>query len=423
VTNVETATAGQPAGYIELLRANQGFRNLWLGQVVSELGDWLATVALLNLMIELTGRAQAVGWYFIIVHLPSVFLGSVSGVLVDRLDRKKLMIAMDLARAVIVLGYLWVARSDQIWLIYLIAALEVAMMSLFEPARTALVPNLCRPRELVAANALSSITWSSMATLGAAAGGLMAASLGRNFCYILDSLSFLISAYFIARLPRNAREQQREHQQPWNAIPSGIGAIRDGIRYIICSPRIAALMLAKAGWGFGGGILLLLSVFGEKIFPIMGSGAAGIGILYTMRGIGALLGPIVARRLVRERAQSMRMVLGAGFFLGGIAYITLGQAASLPFAACAVMVGHMGGSIIWVFSTILLQLDVPDAFRGRVFAIELALMTLGIGISNYAAGYGLDVLALNPRTVSTLIGAYFFIPGILWLAAQRLFRD
>ena len=95
-------------GYLELLRSNRDFRNLWLGQVVSELGDWFSIIALFNLLLQLTNRAQSVGWFLIIIHLPSVIVGPVAGLLIDRLDRKRLMIWMDALRAVLVLGYLLV---------------------------------------------------------------------------------------------------------------------------------------------------------------------------------------------------------------------------------------------------------------------------------------------------------------------------
>jgi MFS family permease len=408
-----------PVGYLELIRANPNFRTLWFGQIVSELGDWLSTVALLNLMLELTGRAQVVGWYFIIIHLPGVLVGPFSGVLVDRLDRKKIMIVMDLVRATLVLGYLLVQRADQIWILYLVAALGVTMMTLFEPARTASLPNICGSGELVPANALSSITWSIMLALGAALGGFVAAAFGRNVCYVVDAASFVLSALLISRvrLPRH-----NPSVTPAMTVMSGFQDILRGFQYLKRNVRVFFLLLVKTGWGLGGGVLLVLSVFGETIFPVMGSGAAGIGVLYAARGIGAGLGPVFARRISGQSRRSMRTAIGAGFFLSCVFYILFGYSPILPIAVTALLVAHMGGSITWVFSSVLLQLEIPDEFRGRVFAIEFALLTLGVAISNYAAGYLLDILDVNPRTVAVLLGLYFAIPGVLWFAAQRLYR-
>jgi len=419
VESPESQATGKPAGYLELLRSNKNFRNLWLGQVISELGDWFSTIALLNLMLEVTGRAQSIAWFFIVIYIPGMVVGPAAGVLVDRLNRKKLMIAMDLTRAFLVLGYLTVRSADQIWIIYVVAALEVSMMTLFEPARTAAIPNICRTRELVAANAIGSITWSTVLTVGAAIGGLVTAVFGRNVCYILDSLSFLISAFFISRVSIRFRISRLERPLLAGAA-SGFADILEGLAYIRSRPRVMSALLVKSAWGLGGGVVLLLSVFGQQIFPLLGSGAAGIGALYAARGIGAGLGPVAARRIAGEKRRALRNYITTGFFLASLFYMAFGHATTFIVAALALMVAHMGGSMLWVFSTVLLQLDVPDDFRGRVFALDFVLFTLGFAVSNYLTGYLMDIVRLDPRTIATVLGAYFLFPGILWLSFQHL---
>lgn len=418
VANPDSQTTDKPAGYLELLRSNGNFRNLWLGQVISELGDWFSTIALLNLMLEVTGRAQSIAWFFIIIYIPGVVVGPAAGVLVDRLNRKKLMIAMDIIRAFLVLGYLTVRSADQIWIIYVVAAIEVSMMTLFEPARTAAIPNVCKTRELVAANAIGSITWSTVLTVGSAIGGLVTAVFGRNICYILDSLSFLISAFFINRVSIQFGTLKSERPLPAGAA-SGFADIFEGLSYIKSHPRVISAILVKTAWGLGGGVVLLLSIFGEKIFPLLGSGAAGIGALYAARGIGAGLGPVIARRLAGEKRRALRNYISIGFFLASFFYMAFGHAHTLILAAAALMIAHMGGSMLWVFSTVLLQLDVPDDFRGRVFAFDFVLFTLGFAVSNYFTGHLMDIERLDPRAIATLLGAYFLIPGILWIFFQR----
>ena len=412
-----------PVGYLEVIRSNRDFRNLWFAQVVSELGDWFSIIAIFNLLLELTHRAQSLGWFLIVIHLPTAIVGPVAGILVDRLDRKRLMIITDLVRAALLLGYLFIQRADQIWIVYLIAALEVSMMTLFEPARTASIPNVCRKEELVAANALGSVTWSAMLTIGAALGGFVAAAFGRQFCFVIDSLSFVLSAFLIGKvnIPRSAYPGAA-YTTLGPALASGLRDMRDGFRYMKANPPVSALLLVKTGWCLGGGILLVLGVFGQNIYPVLGSGAAGIGVLYAARGIGTAMGPIVARRLAGEKQEGMRKAIAAGFFTGSVFYIIFGQVRWQPLATLAMLMAHMGGSITWVFSTVLLQLKVPDEFRGRVFAIEFALLTLGIALSSYVTGFALDELRLDPRLVASLLGLYFLFPGILWLSAQRLYR-
>ena len=414
---------GTPIGYLELVRTNRDFRNLWLGQVVSELGDWFSIIAIFNLLLELTHRAQALGWFLIVIHLPTAVVGPIAGILVDRLDRKRLMIITDLIRAALLLAYLFIRRADQIWIVYLIAALEVSMMTLFEPARTASIPNICQKRELVAANALGSVTWSAMLMIGAALGGFVAAAFGREFCFVIDSLSFVFSAFLIGKVNIPHRiNPGGAYTTAGRALTSGLRDMRDGFRYMKSNPPVSALLLVKTGWCLGGGILLVLGVFGQSIYPVLGSGAAGIGVLYAARGIGTAMGPIVARRLAGENQSGMRKAIAAGFFTGSVFYIIFGQIRWQPLATLAMLMAHMGGSITWVFSTVLLQLKVPDEFRGRVFAIEFALLTLGIALSSYVTGFALDELRLDPRLVASMLGLYFLFPGILWLSAQHLYR-
>ena len=153
-------------------------------------------------------------------------------------------------------------------------------------------------------------------------------------------------------------------------------------------------MFVKAGWGLAGGVLLLLTIFGQRVFPVGGSTAAGIGVLYGARGVGAAMGPIALRWILGQQPRTLRRAIGPAYFIVGVFYIALSWAPTLPIAALCVLCAHFGGSILWVFSTVLLQLEVPDRFRGRVFAAELALVTLLSSISSY-----LDGLRTRPRRV------------------------
>src|SRR5207247_7842154 len=132
------------------------------------------------------------------------------------------------------------------------------------------------------------------------------------------------------------------------------------------------------------------------------------------RGIGAGLGPIALRWILGQNPKTLRRTIGPAFFMVGVFYMAIAGAPSLPLAAFCVLLAHFGGSILWVFSTVLLQLEVPDQFRGRVFAAELALVTLTSSLSSYLTGHSLDRGA-SPRAVSLWLGALFFVPGILWM--------
>jgi len=177
--------------------------------------------------------------------------------------------------------------------------------------------------------------------------------------------------------------------------------------------------MVKPAWGLGGGILTLLAVFGERIFPVGKSAATGIGVLFAARGIGTAVGPIVARRIAGEGDRRMQITIGIAFLIGGVFYVAFGAAQSFIFALVVLGMAHMGGSILWVFSTVLLQRSVEDSFRGRVFAAELALLTLTMALSNYVTGELLDRFGISPRLVTIGIGVCFVLPGIVWFITYK----
>ena len=408
----------RPAGYIELLRGNRSFRQVWLGQVVSQMGDWFDTIALYTIILNLTGSGRAVGLLLVARFVPSFLVGSLSGVVADRFNRRSIMIISDLLRAIVVLGFLFVRRADQLWIIYFLTVVQLALSTFFEPAKTAIIPSIVSDRELVAANAISSVTWSAMLTLGAAIGGVVTGWFGTDVAFVLDAMTYLLSAALIASV-RIPKRPPREKSKLTFGRALGITQTVEGVRYVKDRPRVLALLLVKPAWGMGGGILTLLAVFGEKIFPVGKSAATGIGVLFAARGIGTAVGPIVARRITGEGKKRMQISIGIAFLIGGAFYMAFGWATSFVVALLVLGLAHTGGSILWVFSTVLLQRGVEDSFRGRVFAAELALLTLTMAISNYATGELLDRFGLSARTVAIGIGALFVLPGVAWFVTER----
>lgn len=408
----------RPVGYLELLRKNRNFRQLWLGQVVSQLGDWLDTIAIYTIVLRLTGSGRAIGLVLVARFLPTFIIGPLSGVVADRFSRRWIMIVSDLLRAIVVLGFLFVRTPEHLWLVYVLTVLQLSFSTFFEPAKSAVIPSIVAERELVPANAISSATWSVMLTLGAAIGGEITGRLGTNAAFILDSLTYLASAALIAsvRFPKRPR---REKGKLTFGKALGITDTIEGARYVLQRPRVLAAMMVKPAWGLGGGILTLLAVFGEKIFPVGGQAARGIGVLYAARGVGTAIGPIVFRRFAGETRERLQTAIGVSFIVSGFFYIAFGSATSFVLALCLLAIAHAGGSVLWVNSTVLLQATVEDNFRGRVFAAEFALLTLTMAASNYATGELLDRFAYSPRVVTVGIGFVFILPGLAWFATRR----
>ena len=404
--------------YRDLLRDNPRYRRFWLAGVISQLGNWFNYIAVFVLLTNLGGGGGTVSWFLIAKFLPTTIFGPAAGVLADRFSRKAIMIAADLTRIGVVLAFLAVRRPEQIWLVYLLAVAQETLWTFFDPARRASTPNLVSRAQLPLANALSGATWSVLLAFGAALGGLATALWGWRTAIVVDAATFALSAAILATidLPQTRPSAQERPRSNWRQL-SGWEDIQAGYRYLRHNPEVARIMLVKSGWALSGGILVMLTVFGEQVFRIGGHGG-GSGLFYSFRGIGAAIGPILAWRLLGDDTPAMYRGIAAAFFISSGAYLAFSMAPHIAIALPLVLVGHIGGSIQWVFSTTLLQQMVPDYVRGRVLAAEMALLTLVLSLSTLATGQALDA-GLGPRPVTAALALLFLLPGLFWLLHIR----
>ncbi len=395
---------------LELIRTNRNFRFLWFGQIVSQLGDWFNTVAIFALLFELTGSATAVAVLMVLQVLPVAFVGPAAGVVVDRFDRRKIMIAADLVRGFAVLGLLFVRTPETVWFAYVVTAIQVSASGFFEPARSSTVPMIVERGRLVAANAISTGTWSAMLAIGASLGGLVAATLGRDAAFMINAASFFLSAVFLWQLRIPARP---EHVR----ASSGFKGLAEGLAYMRAHRGVARIALVKGGWALVGGALLLLTVFGDRVFRIGNSSDAGIGILYGARGIGAMAGSLFVSVMASRQRNLVRMI-GPAFLISGACYAAIAISPTIWIAALAVIAAHVFGSVLWVSSNVLLQLNVPDEFRGRVFAAELFALAVVQSIVSYLTATALDVFHFSPQVLVAIVGFSLWVPGLYWLLAK-----
>lgn len=410
---------GSLRSYRILFSTNRQYLRLWLSGVVSQTGNWFNYIAIFVLLTKLTGSGGAVSWFLIAKFIPTSVLGPAAGVFADRFSRKTIMITGDLLRSLLVLGFLLVRTPQQVWLVYVLALIQESIWTFYDPARRASVPNICRPHELVLANALSGATWSMMLAIGAALGGFITYLLGWQAAILLDSASFLVSAWILTKLDLPHTPAPGKEAPSW-ADYSGITDLKQGCKYVARHREVAILLLVKSGWALSGGILVLLTVFGEQVFA-SGSGSGGkSGVLYSFRGIGAAIGPLLAWHLMGESRKAMYRAISLSFYIASAAYLLFARAPDLLWALPFVLIGHIGGSIQWVFSTTLLQKLVPNEFRGRVFAAEMALLTLVLSLSTYFTGVGLDN-GTDPRLLTTRLALLFLVPGTFWTLYYRRF--
>jgi MFS family permease len=415
------------SAYARLVRQNANFRRLWSAQIISEIGDWFYSLAIYSLLLRLTGHASSVAWALVLQVVPQTLFGPVSGIVNDRIRRKRVMIATDLVRAVIVCAMLAVRSPGMVWLVYPLLFAESTMWAFFEPARTAAIPNITSSEDLILANTLSSTTWSLNLVAGAALGGVALALLGYNASFLLNAASFVGSAWLIGRMhfeePHAAAFAKFRIRDLMDHSP-----LAEGLRYVRGDRRLFATVLVKSGLAQMGVSWVLFTVMGQRVFPLRMMGldpqrgaVLGMSMLMGARGLGALFGPLGAARWAGHRERRLRQGILVGFVAVGIGYAMLGVAGSLWAACLWVILGHCGGSTVWVFSTTLLQLNTEDRFRGRVFSADLGLSMLTLAVGAYATGLLVDH-GIAARSVAVGIGLVMLIPAALWSRAMQLWR-
>lgn len=413
-----------------VLRDNRDFRTLYAANAVSQLGDWFNVVALFSLLLEVTGRGEAVAYALLTRFVPAFLAGPAAGVLADRVSRRAILVVSDVLRAALVLCLLFVRRPDQVWIAYLVVTAHSVVGAFFEPAQQAMLPNLVSEADYPLAATLENSLWAATLAVGSALGGVALALVGRDAAFVCDAASFLGSAALLGRLPpgfakrsdRQAIEVLEEAREPGSQIANllGVRDLDEGVRYVARHRRVRALLAVKASFGLTlGGVLVLLAYFGEKVFA-HGNGA-GIAVLWTARGIGSFAGPFAAFRIAGTDDRGLRRGISGAFALLTICYVGFAVSPAIGYAAVALAAANAGGSILWTSGSTLLQRLVPDAVRGRVAAAEMGGFMLTLSASTLSTGMLLD-RGVPPRALMAACGLVALLPLAYWASAQRAFQ-
>ena len=409
-------------GYAQLLRNNPDYARLWFAQVISLLGDWFDTITLLTLVAVYSPeqyKGIAVSGLMLARFIPPMIISPFGGVLIDRLDRKKLMIWSNWLRALVVLGLVLTTRGPQfLWLIYALSIVQFSLSAIFEPAQSAITPALVHSDDLLQANTLGNITWSAMLAFGAAIGGVVSAVVGANVALLIDSLSFVIAALLIA--PIKAYEfkalETKSHE------PKNDTSFHEGLRFLRRNPATASTLLIKFGASLGS-VDTLMTIFATQVFLLGSNGQLSLGIQYSAFGIGAIIGPPLLNRFNDGSVSAMRRLVIIGFLFAVMGWFIMGNAWSLAVLCLALIFRAMGGSANWTYSTVMIQKLVPDSYLGRVFSLDMAFYYLANVVSTLAHGSLVDALgAANIRLIALGTMVVSLIPLIVWTVLTRRFE-
>lgn len=399
-------------GFRALLRENRNYRFTWVGQVVSEIGDHFNNIAVFSLAVQYADSGLVVTGVMLARAIPAILAGPLAGVLLDRLDRKRIMIASDLVRAVVAMGFLYAVGQPSTTLLYVLSALLMLASPFFTSGRAAILPTIATREQLHTANSLTQTTQWSTLTLGTMLSGLSIASLGYQWAFFINAMSFLISAWCISniRAPGGSFKAERKSltdsdvMRPWHEYS-------EGLRYMRAAPLLMGLAVVNIGWASGGGAAqILFSLFGEKVFN---RGASGIGILWGFGGLGLLAGGTLAHRIGPNLSfEGYKRVVAVAYIVHGLAYVAFSQMQRFSHALLFMALSRaaVGVSAVLNFSQMLRH--VSDQYRGRVFATMESLTWSVMMLSMLAAGIASQTY--SPRTIGAVSGVLSMFTSLFW---------
>ena len=398
--------------FTRLLARNRNYRHTWMGQIVSEVGDHFNNVAVLSLAMEQTQSGAVVAGLMLSRAIPAIIAGPLAGVLLDRVDRRRIMIASDLVRGFLALGFILTVGIHSTWLLYLLSALLMLASPFFTSGRSAILPSIAGEEELHTANSLTQTTgWMTLA-VGAFLGGTTAAKFGYQVAFLFNSLSFFFSAFCISRLRSVRGHFRAEHRslnetqvaRPWHEY-------REGLAYMAKSPLILGIGLIAVGWASGGGAAqVLFTLFSEMVFK---RGPEGLGQLWSVAGVGLLIGGIIGNRLGKVISfEAYKRTVFFCYLLHGGAYIVFSQMRSWPWALFFMALSRATVAVSSVLNWSNLLKHVDDRFRGRVFSTIETMNWSTMMLSMLGAGTASQYFSV--RAIGACSGLLSSSTAIFW---------
>lgn len=399
------------SAFTRLLRDNPNYRNTWTGQIVSEIGDHFNNIAVFSLVMSMTNSGMAVSGVLLSRGIAVLAAGPMAGVVLDRFDRRRLMIASDLFRFVIAVGFSLTLLYPKLWVLYALSFLLMFASPFFTSGRAAILPSIASKEELHTANALTQTTqWTTLA-VGTMLGGASVGQFGYEWAFLVNASSFAISAFCISRLratsgfrPRSEALTEQRVVRPWHDY-------KEGLRYIRSVPLIFGLTLLNIGWASGGGAAqVLFTLFGERVFN---RGAAGIGEIWGIAAAGLLVGGVFAHKISRRLTHSQYLwTIAICYFFHGLTYAIFSQMESYPVALFFIAASRASVGICSVLNMGQLLRHVENGYRGRVFSTMESVTWATMMISMTAAGIASD--HYSPRTIGLWSGVASGLTTIFW---------
>jgi MFS family permease len=380
---------------------------LWWGELISQTGHQITTVALFVQVDRLTGSTAAVGAIGLVQLGPMIVASVVGGPLIDRHDRRVILLIAQAglmgASSLLLVGA--VAGDPPLALVYLAAALNGALLAVSMPTRAAMTPNLVSAAMLPSAAALNQVMWNTAAIVGPGVGGLVVGRVGLGWAYGIDVATYVVALGFAVRL-----RPQVPHRADGEDQERGLAAIMNGFRYLKRKRILQSTYTVD----------IVAMVFGmpRALFPILareqfGRGAEAVGLLFSAVAAGALLGALASGWVSRVRRQGLAVLVAVTIWGVGIVGFGLAGDRLLVALSCLAVAGA-ADVISAVFRSTIQQLTVPDALRGRLMSFNILVVAGGPRLGDFEAGV---VAAAVTPTFSVISGGALCLVGVTVIAA------
>ncbi|KAK9906732.1 hypothetical protein WJX75_007016 [Coccomyxa subellipsoidea] len=510
--------------YYELLRDNKYFRIIWLGEVINNCGGWFNYVATLTVIERLAGeRGLLVSLVLIVRMLPSLLLFPLAGVAADRYSREMVLILSNVTASLSVICFTLVQRAQDVWALYVLLFLQFSANSFYDPARRAITPMIVSKEKLPLATTLDSFAWSLVGAVGASLGGFAVSHVGPNLCFVIDAITYIISAYcafclkgmlaelrkkqepvsdveasqapalhkatveLVAQPPKTAvsvalhGNEENLHsgdvvsagnsssakplyhlaevndgeserliqarrvghssastsgmdpaaaaaaegapQGVWQAVTGGfreeLAALKEGAVYISAPKNrdAAAFALIKASGAvvWGASDILQVRFSNLRSMQSLGDSSTTLGLLFAAIGLACFMGPIISNRLTPPRKPHLLRACACSFVLFFAGYLLMSAAPNIWALIPSTIVRSMGSSVVWVYSTLLIQLRVPNQLQGRMMALEMAAYVVAESMSAIVGGMAFDLIGMSVRHVALLMSGIAAVSATLWV--------
>ncbi|MEO7836157.1 MAG: MFS transporter [Acidimicrobiales bacterium] len=389
------------------LRDSRDFRVLFAGQIVSFFGTQLTVVAVPFQVYQLTRSSLQVGLVSLAQLVPLIVGSLIGGALADSIDRRRLLLWMQVVLGVTTAGLALNAALDRpaLWPLYVLPAVAAGFSGVDKPARNAAIPGLLPRRLLPAAYALWQVQYQVGFLLGPAVAGVLLAGFGVGAVFWIDVATYVVAFFAVTRM--------RPLPPEGGGTPASAASVIEGLRFLRRRPVLVGTFAIDLDAMVFGMPRALFPALGTGLF---GGGARAVGLLYAAPGAGALVGSLLTGWVSRVEHQGRAVLIAVTIW--GLAIAGFGLSSWLPLALAFLALAGAADVISAVFRNTILQLSVPDSLRGRLSAVHIAVVTGGPRLGDAEAG---AVAALAGPQFSVVSGGLACVAGVAataWLLPQ-----